>query len=99
MLHPALPFVAPPRDPRALPVGAGGGVPAAGGGDRIVPAQGDGPARQTGALGDLAWAIGQPAVDLAPEIAPRGHRIGRREIRVAHEREVELTERPVDRLP
>src|SRR6516225_9692835 len=45
-------------------------MPAAGERDRIVPAQVDGPARQAGALGDLAWAIGHPAVDLAPEIAP-----------------------------
>src|SRR5262245_38939374 len=74
-------------------------MPAAGERDRIVPAQVDGPVRHAGALGDFAWAIGHPAVDLAPEIAPRGHRIGRREIRVAHERVVELAERRVDRLP
>ena len=57
-------------------------MPAAGERDRIVPAQLDGAARQTGALGDLPVAIGHPAIDLAPEIAPRRHRIGRREIRV-----------------
>ena len=74
-------------------------MPAAGERDRIVPTQVDGPARQAGALGDLAWAIDHPAVDLTPEIAPRRHRIGRREIRVAHERVVELAERRVDRLP
>src|SRR6516165_8755334 len=74
-------------------------MPAAGERDRIVPAQVNGPARQAGALSDLAWAIGHPAVDLAPEIAPRRHRIGRREIRVAHERVVELAKRQVDRLP
>src|SRR6516225_8496630 len=55
--------------------------------------------RWASALGDLASAIGHPAVDLAPEIAPRRHRVGRREIRVAHERVVELAERRVDRLP
>jgi hypothetical protein len=45
--------------------------------------QGDaGSARQAGALGDLAWAIGHPAVDLAPEIAPCRHRIAGRKIRV-----------------
>src|SRR5262249_25080595 len=74
-------------------------MPATGERDRIVPAQVDGPARQAGALGDLAWAIGHPAVDLAPEIAPRRHRIGRRETRVAHERVVELAERLADRPP
>ena len=42
-------------------------MPAAGERYCIVPAQVDGPARQAGALGDLAWAIGHPAVDLAPE--------------------------------
>src|SRR5262249_41710998 len=74
-------------------------MPAAGERDGIVPAQVDGPARQAGAFCDLAWAIGHPAVDLAPEIAPRRHRIGRREIRVAHERVVELAKRRVYRLP
>src|SRR5215469_12761288 len=74
-------------------------MPAAGERDRIVPAHVDGPAREAGALGDLAWAIGHPAVDLAPEIAPRRRSIGRRETWVAHERVVELAERRVDRLP
>jgi hypothetical protein len=73
-------------------------MPAAGERDRIAAAQVDGSARQR-VPGDFAWAIGHPTVDLAPEIAPRRHRIGRRELRVAHERVVELGERRVDGLP
>jgi len=68
-------------------------MPAAGERDRIVPGRGRRPGRaKRGALGDLACAIGHPAIDLAPEkIAPRRHRIGpTRNAGVAHECLVEL---------
>src|ERR1700682_819084 len=50
--------------------------------DRIVSAQLDGPARQSSTLGGLPRAIDHPAIDLAPEMAPRRHRMGRRKIRI-----------------
>src|SRR5262245_20157973 len=51
-------------------------------GDGIVLPQLHGAAGQSSTLGDLLRAIGHPTIDLAPEIAPRRHRVGRREIRI-----------------
>src|SRR5205823_14076031 len=67
-------------------------------GDGIVLAQLRGPASQSGAFGELSRAIGHPAVDLAPEMTPRRHRIGRRVIRVELKRLGEQWQSVVDGL-
>src|SRR5215813_14747705 len=63
--------------------------------DGIVLAKLDGAASQADSLGALLHSIGHPAVDLAPDMAPRRHRMGRREIRIDLQRLTELAQRLV----
>src|SRR5262249_55219521 len=67
--------------------------------DGIVLAKLDGAASQADSLGALLPSIGHPAVDLAPDMAPRRHRMGRREIRIDLQRLTELAQRLVGSLP
>jgi len=67
-------------------------------GDRIIPAQLDRPAGQPNTFGDVR-SIGDPAVDFAPEIAPRRHPVGRCEVRIELYRLIEQRQSLVDRLP
>ena len=64
--------------------------------NRIVCAQLDGPPGQTGTFGNFLRSIDHPAIDLAPEITPGRHRIGRGEIRIAFDHLVEQGQRFVD---
>src|SRR5262245_19015163 len=68
-------------------------------GDRIVPAQLDGPTGQPGTLSDLLRTIGHPIIEFAPEMAPCRHPVCRREIRIELYRLVEQRQSLVDGFP
>ncbi|MDT4825257.1 hypothetical protein FQZ97_585350 [compost metagenome] len=74
-------------------------MPAARQRHRIIPADRHRQTRKPRALGDLSSPIGHPAIQLAPEVAPGCHAIGRGKLRIELDGLVEQRQRLLDGFP